>query len=123
QRLARPSLQTLQRLYEKRDLTFRQDPSHSLNELSQLPRPLIDESLEELRARRMAQLTKRLGFDLTDPLTRDEEVLSDFFESVVGLLADTETHAENLLFARREGGEHLAGLLGQVDVHHGLGRI
>src|SRR4051812_19105140 len=79
------------------------------------PRPLIlDERLEALRARRVPQLTQRLGFDLPDPLARDLEVLADFLERVVRLLADPEPHAQHLLFTRGERGEHLAGLVCEV---------
>src|SRR5690606_4003603 len=57
---------------------------------------------------------KSLRLDLTDALAGDVEVLADFFESVVALLADAEAHAENLLLARREGLEDAASL--QLEV-------
>src|SRR5690606_15082746 len=88
-----------------------------------LPPFLVDARCRRLRARRMAYLAKRLRFVLTNPFTGDEEVLADLFERVVGFLADPETHAKDLLFARREGRENLPRLLREVDVHHGFGRI
>jgi hypothetical protein len=45
-------------------------------------------ALELLAAARMTQLTQRLGLDLTDALASDLEVLADFFQRVVALLAD-----------------------------------
>src|SRR5690606_8199433 len=75
----------------------------------------LDERLEPLGSARVAQLAQRLGLDLPDALAGDLEVLADLLEGVVGLLADTEPHAQHLLLARGQGGEHLAGLFGQVD--------
>ncbi len=69
----------------------------------------------------MAQLAQRLGFDLADALARDLEVLTHLFERVVGLLADAEAHAQDLLLARRQRREHLPRLLGQVHRDDGVG--
>src|SRR6266496_1976524 len=76
----------------------------------------LDEALEALGARRVPELPQRLRLDLPDPLARDLEVLADLLERVVALLADAEAHPEHLLLARRERGEHLPRLLGQVHV-------
>src|SRR5512140_1223579 len=78
--------------------------------------------LESLRTRRVTQLTQRFSFDLADSLAGDLEVLADFFERVIGLLADAEPHARGLLFARRERGAHLASLVGEVDRDDALAR-
>src|SRR5262245_56650338 len=80
----------------------------------------FDEGLQTLRAGRMTQLAKSLGLDLTDTFARDLEVLTDLFERVVGLLADAEAHAEDLLLTRRQRGEHAARLLREV---HGDDRL
>ena len=48
----------------------------------------------------MAQLAQRLGFDLPDALARDRELLSYFFQGVIGLLADAKTHAQDPVLAR-----------------------
>ena len=45
----------------------------------------------------MPQLAKHLGFDLPDALAGDVEVLSYLFQGVIALLANPETHAQNLL--------------------------
>src|SRR5262249_10113886 len=73
-------------------------------------------------ARGVAELAQRLGFDLTDALARDLEVLTDLLEGVVALFADAETHPEDLLLARRQGLQDLTRLLGEVHVDDRLGR-
>src|SRR3954470_9363663 len=83
---------------------------------------VFDERLEALGAARVAQLAQRLRFDLADALARDLEVLADFLERVVALLADAEAHAQDLLFARRQRRQHLAGLLGEVHRDDGVRR-
>ena len=40
---------------------------------------------------------------------------------MLGLFADAEAHAQHLLFAWRERGQHLAGLLCQVHGNHSIG--
>src|SRR5829696_8663195 len=85
-------------------------------------RSVLDERLEALAARRVAQLAERLGLDLTDALPRHLEVLTDLLERVVGLLADAEPHPQDLLLARRQRREHLASLVGEVHRDHALAR-
>src|SRR5690349_7914373 len=48
------------------------------------------EAAELLAAARMTQLAQRLRFDLTDALTRNVELLADFFQRVVRVHVDTE---------------------------------
>src|SRR6185312_5334612 len=60
-------------------------------------RSAFDEALEALAARGMPQLAQGLGLDLADALARDLEVLAHLLEGVVGLLADAEAHAQDLL--------------------------
>src|SRR5215469_17702139 len=78
----------------------------------------LDERAQPLAPRRMAELPQRLGLDLPDALAGHLEVLTHLLERVVGLLADPEPHPEHLLLARRQGGQNLPGLLGQVHVDH-----
>ena len=59
---------------------------------TQVPRPLG-----------RPQLTKRLRLDLADALARNVELLTDFFQSVFALAADTETQADDLLLFGRQG--------------------
>src|SRR5690606_10805566 len=63
------------------------------------------EASQLLAAARMTELAQRLRFDLTDTLARDVELLADFFERVVRVHVDAETHAQHFRFARREAGE------------------
>src|SRR5262249_4399255 len=82
----------------------------------------VDEALELLAAARVPELAQRLRPDLADALARALEVLTDFFERVIALLADTEAHAQDLLLARRQRLEDLPRLLGEVHVDDRLGR-
>ena len=51
----------------------------------------------------MAQLGKRLGFDLTDALAGDVEVLADLFKrALFARLIEAEAHLDDLFFARRK---------------------
>src|SRR5207237_3285628 len=81
----------------------------------------LDEGLERAGPVRAAQLAERLRLDLPDTLARDREALADLFEGVVGLLADAEAQTQDLLFARREGGEDFSGLLFQREGHGCIG--
>jgi hypothetical protein len=46
--------------------------------------------------------------------SRYHALLADFFQRVIGLLANAEAHAQNLLLARRQRRQHLARLLAQI---------
>src|SRR5574342_409466 len=82
---------------------------------------VLHEALEALGARGVAQLAQRLGLDLADALAGHLEVLPHLLQGVIGLLADAEAHAQHLLLARGERGQHLPRLLGQVHVDDGVG--
>ncbi len=70
----------------------------------------------------MAQLEQGLGLDLPDALARDIEVLTHLFQSVVRFFSDTEAHAQHLLLARCERGQHLAHLIREVHGDNSVGR-
>src|SRR5439155_4130474 len=72
--------------------------------------------------RGMAQLAKRLRFNLADALAGDGEALTDLFERVLAPVADAEPHLDHFLFARRQRLEHRFGLLLQILVDDGFGR-
>src|SRR5258706_16346567 len=74
----------------------------------------IEERPQLLRARRMAQLAKRFRFDLPDALAGDVERAADLFERVLGAVADTEAHLEDLLLARRERAQNFVRLFLEV---------
>ncbi len=67
-----------------------------------------------MAARGVAELAQRLGFNLTDALARDREVLADFFERMFAAILQAEAHLHDFLFARAKGLENLGGLLAQV---------
>src|SRR5437660_7718892 len=91
-----------------------QAPGHDdwnliIQEAPQLPRP-----------RRMLQLAQRLRLDLADTLARHAELLADFFQSVVGVHADAEAHAEHAFFAGRQRGQNPRRGLTQVGLDRGV---
>src|ERR1700689_4792825 len=78
------------------------------------------ETFQVARSAGLTQLAQRFRLDLPDTLAGDGELLADFLERVVGLLPDAEAHAQDLLLARRQRGEHLARLLAEVALDCGL---
>src|SRR5205814_8278675 len=63
---------------------------------------LIEQALQQLAPRRMAQLAQRLGLDLAYALARHIELLADLFQRVVSGHLDAEAHPQHLRFARRQ---------------------
>src|SRR3954454_10453609 len=82
----------------------------------------IEERTELLRARRMGQLAERLRLDLANPFARHIERAADFFERVLGAVADAEAHLEDLLLARGERAQDFVRLLFQVRDDHVIDR-
>src|SRR6476659_7572067 len=66
---------------------------------------------EALRARRVAQLRERLGFDLADALARDAELLAHLFERPYLPVVEAEAQSHHLLLTRVELGERLLDLV------------
>src|SRR5205807_3971456 len=80
-----------------------------------LPLYILEECLEFARAGRMAQLAKRLGFNLANTLASDGEVLAHFFQSVFrATAAETETHLDHFFLAWGQRRQNLVGDLAQV---------
>src|SRR5208282_3927947 len=75
-----------------------------------------------LSARSLAELAQRFGLDLADALAGDRELLADFLEGAIALQPNSEPHPEDLLFARGERREDLAGLFAEVTLDRGLDR-
>ena len=48
----------------------------------------------------MLELTQCFRLDLTDTLTGNRELLTNFFQRVVGVHTDTKTHTLNTFFSR-----------------------
>src|SRR5436305_4525096 len=82
----------------------------------------VEERTELLRARRMAQLAERFRLDLADAFAGHVERAADFFERVLGAVADAEAHLEDLLLARGERAQDFVRLLFQVRNDHVINR-
>src|SRR5918999_1004992 len=82
----------------------------------------LHKALQALATAWMSELAQRLGFNLANPFARNRELLTHFFECMIGFLPDTETHPQDLLFAWREGRQDLSGLLLKVNIYHGIRR-
>lgn len=70
----------------------------------------------------MLQLAQCLRLDLTNTFACDRELLADFFQRMVGVHADAETHAQNTFFTRRQRGENAGRRLAQVGLNGGVDR-
>ncbi len=68
----------------------------------------------------MLELPQGLGFDLTDTLTRDRELLANFLKCVVGVHPDAETHTQNAFFTRRQAGKHAGDRFLEVGLDRGI---
>src|SRR6188508_806068 len=96
--------------------------SHTTSAQNARVASILEETPQLLAAARVPQLAQRLGLDLPDALARDVELLADFLERVVGIHVDTEAHAQDLGFARREAGEHRVRRLAQRLGRRGVDR-
>ena len=89
------------------ELEFRFSSFERSGGLELISRGGFEEDAELARSRRMAQLAKRLGFDLADALACDGERLAHFFERVLGAVLQPEAHLDDLFLARRERLQHV----------------
>jgi hypothetical protein len=72
----------------------------------------------------VAQLSQSFRFDLADTLAGNGEVLPDLFQCVLRSgVAETKTHLDNLLLARRERRENFVRDLTKVRESNRLSRI
>ena len=69
---------------------------------------LINKAAQMIRASRVTQLAQCLGFDLANTLSGYVELFADFFEGVVGIHVDTETHAQYFRFSCCEAAKNTA---------------
>ena len=86
------------------------------------PALCIEEAAQFARAARVLELPERLGLDLPDALAGDRELLTDLFQSVVGVHADAEAHAQHALLARRQRGQDAGRRLAQIGLDGGVER-
>src|SRR5213592_1674805 len=75
----------------------------------------LEEAPELLRARRVPELTQRLGLDLSDALAGDREVLPDLLQGVLAAVGEAEAEPQDLLLARGERVEDLVRLLAERE--------
>src|SRR5579862_7571667 len=68
----------------------------------------------------MTQFAQRLGFDLANSLPGYLERLPNLFQRVLRAVFETEAHLDDALFARREGAQHLRGVLLEIDADNGF---
>src|SRR5437870_12120686 len=71
----------------------------------------FEEAPELLRARRVPELSQRLGLDLSDALAGDREVLPDLLQRVLAAVGEAEAEPQHLLLTRGERVEDLVRLL------------
>ncbi|CNE60761.1 Uncharacterised protein [Yersinia kristensenii] len=61
---------------------------------------IVQEAAQHFRAAWVTQFTQCFSFDLTDTFTGDVELFAHFFQSVVSVHIDTETHTQNFRLTR-----------------------
>src|SRR5690554_5067150 len=83
---------------------------------------VVNKAAQVIGAGRVAQFAQGLGFDLTDTLPGYVELFADFFQGVVGVHFNTETHAQYFRFASGQAGQHGAGCLAQAFSRGGIHR-
>src|SRR5713226_8051232 len=71
--------------------------------LELISRGEFEEGAELARARGVAQLAQRLGFDLADTFTGEGERLAYFLERMLAAVLKPEAHLDDLFLARGEG--------------------
>src|SRR5438105_4795138 len=81
---------------------------------------VVQKAAQLARAAGVLELAQRLGLDLADALARDGELLADLFQSMVGIHADAEAHAQHALLAWGQRRQNARGGLPQIRLN---GRI
>src|SRR5436853_1552894 len=72
----------------------------------------------------MSELSQRLGFDLTDSLAGDREVLTNLFQRwLAAVRAKTEPHLDYFFFARRQRFHDFLSHFANIGPDHGIGWI
>src|SRR5207253_5742556 len=76
-----------------------------------LPDAFFEEDVDLARARRLAQLAQRLGFDLADAFTGEGKRLPHLRESVLGTVLQPKPHLDDPLLTWGECLQHERRLL------------
>jgi hypothetical protein len=85
-------------------------------EFTLIPPGPIQESSQSAAPAGVAQLAKRLCFDLADTFACDGEVLTDLLEGVLGPIFQPKPHLDHSLFAWCQCVQHLFGHFLEVYV-------
>src|SRR2546427_2744851 len=96
-------------------------PCTAKRRLELISRGACEEGTECARARGLAQLAERFGFDLADTLTGEGKRLAHFPKRVLTAVLQPEAHLDDLFLARRECLEHRGGLFFEVQVDDRVG--
>ncbi|AEW75283.1 hypothetical protein EcWSU1_03855 [Enterobacter ludwigii] len=70
-------------------------------------RLIVQEATQYFRAAWMAQFTQRLRFDLTDTFAGNVELFTHFFQRMVGVHIDTETHTQHFCFTGGQASQNV----------------
>ena len=68
----------------------------------------------------MLQLPQRFRLDLPDAFACHRELLAHFFQRVVSVHADAETHAQHAFFAWRQARQHARCGFAQIGLNGGV---
>src|SRR5688572_9506877 len=82
----------------------------------------VEESAKAAASAWMAELAEGLGFDLPDAFARDREVLTDFFERVLGAVFQAESHLDHAFFSRGQRVDYLVGHFLEIAVNNRIAR-
>src|SRR5262245_11781855 len=82
----------------------------------------LQKRLQFLGPRGVAQLPQRLRLDLSNSLPGHVERTSDFLERVLGAVADSEAHLEDLFLAGGQRLQHAARLVLEIRDQHRVDR-
>src|SRR5690606_35626583 len=99
---------------------FKKDISPPLPVSFSCPGLAVQERTQLARTAWMLQLAQCLGFDLADTFTGNRELLADFFQRVVGVHANAETHAQNTFFTRRQRSQNTGRRIEQIGLNGGI---
>ena len=83
---------------------------------------IVQEAAQFAAAAGVFQLAQGLCLDLADTFPGDAELLTDFFQCVVGIHPDTKPHAQHALFTGRQRGQNPCCGFPQVRMDCGIRR-
>src|SRR5215471_13469764 len=78
----------------------------------------VEERSQSMAAAGMTQFAQRFRLDLPYALTRDREVLANFFQRMFTPVLEPEAHLDDFFLAGAERFQHLGGLLAQIQIDY-----